>query len=152
MNIRDFPDFSDTMEWNLVARQTYNANVNAALQNRLPARQWFIQNSNLLIIGVRSSTARTYWKTGGWASQIQPFLPSTVSEFAAAVQSDRKWLQLGRMTLLTFPKLLSGWILNIDFPYWLDQVYVEIYRYDGRDYTTFERLATLEQKIDALMI
>ena len=147
---RQFPDFRETLEWNLVARATYQAPIGGLVSDRLPARQWLIQNSHLLIIGVSSTSARSTWKTGGWAAQILPFLPSSTSQYVAAVQSSRKWLRLGTLTLVTFPKVMRTYLLEISFPYWFEDVSVEIWRYDGRDLDTFERLDQLEASINSL--
>jgi hypothetical protein len=147
---RQYPDFRENLEWNLVARQSYQAPQNVQVSDRLPARQWLIQNSHLLIIGVSSTSARSTWRTGGWAAQILPFLPSSTSQYVAAVQSSRKWLRLGTLTLVEFPKHLPTYLLEISFPYWFDDVSVEIWRYDGRDLDTFERLDQLEASINTL--
>lgn len=147
---RRFPDFLDAMEWNLVARQSYQANNGVVVVDRLPPRNWLVENSNVLIIGVDSNSARSYWRTGGWAAQIIPFQPSSTSVYPAAVQAQRKWLRLKVLTLCVFPKISDTWILEVSFPYWFNDVSVEIWRYDGRDYDAFDPLATLEQKIDAL--
>jgi hypothetical protein len=148
---RQFPDFRDTLEWNLVERATYQAPVTATpINDRLPARQWFIQDSHVLIIGVSSVSARSTWRTGGWAAQILPFSPSTTSQFTAAVQSDKRWLRLNAPTLVVFPKMLPAYLLELSFPYWFDDVSVEIWRYDGRDLDTFERLDQLEANINTL--
>ncbi len=147
---RRFPNFLDSMEWNLVVRQSYQANDGVMVRDRLPSRTWLIQNSHVLIIGVRSNSARSYWRTGGWAAQLIPFLPSTTSDFVAAVDSNRRWLRLGVLTLVVFPKISDTWVLELSFPYWFDDVYVEVWRYDGIDLDGFETLDRIESKIDSL--
>ena len=142
---RQLADFSNTLEWNLVARESHQA-VDEV--NRLPARTYFIENSNVLIIGTDSESARSTWKTGGWATQRLPFLPSTTSNFLPAVQTSRRWLRLRTLVLCVFPKLLDSWILEVNFPYWFEDVSIEIWRYDGRDIEVFESLDRIEQKID----
>ena len=146
---RQYPDFRDTIEWNLVARQSYQAPQNVQVSDRLPARQFLIENSHLLIIGTSSTSARSTWRTGGRAAQILPFLPSSTSQYVAAVQSQRKWLRLGTLTLVEFPKIMPTYVLEVSFPYWLDNVAVEIWRYDGRDLDAIERLDQLEANINA---
>lgn len=146
---RQFPDFSNTMEWNLVARESHQAVDDAQVANRLPTRTYFIENSSVLIIGVDSESARSTWKTGGWAMQRLPFLPSTTSNFLPVVQTTRRWLRLRALVLCVFPKLVDDWILEVNFPYWFDDVSIEIWRYDGRDLEVFESLDRIEQKIDA---
>jgi hypothetical protein len=147
---RQFPDFRENLEWNLVARQSYQAPQNVQVSDRLPARQFLIENSHLLIIGTSSTSARSTWRTGGWAAQILPFLPSSTSVYVAAVQGQGKWLRLGTLTLVEFPKIMPTYLLEISFPYWLDNVSIEVWRYDGRDLDTFERLDQLEASINSL--
>lgn len=147
---RQFPDFRDTLEWNLVTRASYQAVQNVTLDVRLPSRTFLIQNSHVLIIGVSSQSARSTWKTGGWAAQILPFSPSTTSVFVAAVQSSRRWLRLNSPTLIIFPKVLPTYFLEISFPYWFNDVSVEIWRYDGRDFDVFERMDQLETNFNTL--
>lgn len=145
---RQFPDFRDTLEWNLVARANYQAVQNVTLDVRLPSRTFLIQNSHVLIIGVSSQSARSTWKTGGWAAQILPFSPSTTSVFVAAVQSSRRWLRLNSPTLIVFPKVLPTYFLELSFPYWFNDVSIEIWRYDGRDFDVFERMDQLESNLN----
>ncbi|MBW4475127.1 MAG: hypothetical protein KME45_32820 [Stenomitos rutilans HA7619-LM2] len=145
---RQFPDFRDTLEWNLVARATYQASQNVNVNDRLPSRTYLIEHSHVLIIGVSSQSARSTWRTGGWAAQILPFSPSTTSQFVAAVQSSRRWLRLHSPTLVVFPKVLPTYFLELSFPYWFNDVSVEIWRYDGRDFDTFERLDQLEANLN----
>lgn len=145
MSDRLFPNFTDTLEWNLVARQTYLAPTTPTpYLNRLPDRQFLIENSHVLIIGARSDGARSYWQTGSWASQLLPFLPSSTTDYVAAVQHERRWIRLRVLNLLIFPKIIDTWILNLAFPYWLPDVSVEIWRYDGADIDQFQRFNDLE--------
>jgi hypothetical protein len=148
---RQFPDFLNSIEWNLVARANYQANESAPIANRLPPRNFLIENSNVLIIGIDSNSARSYWRTGGWAVQIIPFLPSSTSTYVAAVHSYRKWLRLRVLTLAVFPKISDTWALEISFPFYFNDASVEIWRYDGRDLDEFSPLASIEAKIDSFL-
>jgi hypothetical protein len=147
---RSFPDFLNAMEWNLVARQSYQANDGVVVRDRLPPRSWLIEGSHVVIIGINSNSARSYWRTGGWATQLIPFLPSTTSQYVAAVPSQRRWLRLRVLTLAVFPKISDVWALELSFPYYFNDVSVEVWRYDGRDFDEFDPLATIESKIDSL--
>lgn len=149
MTGRIFPDFSDAMEWNLVARETLIAPTTPTpWQNRIPARSYLIQNSHVTIIGVRSTSARSRWFTGGWASQILPFTPSSTSEYTAAVRHESRWLRLNNQTLVIWPRILPTWLLTLDFPYWLEEVRLEVWRYDGADLDVFNRIDSLEQNLN----
>ncbi len=149
MSDRLFPDFGNPIEWNLVARASYQApQTPTPYLNRLPSRSFLIENSYAVIIGLQSTTARSSWQTGGWANQVLPFLPSSTTDYAAAVQSSRHWLRLRMPNLCIFPKLLPTWILDLSFPYWLDDISIEVWRYDGRDIDQFQRLNELENLIN----
>lgn len=150
MTDRNLLDFSDTIEWNLVARQTYQVATPSRIWERLPNRDFFIENSQVLIIGLSAEFSRSTWYTGGWASQLLPFLPSSTSIFPAIVQAKSFKLRLGIQNLIVFPRFLPLWILQLSFPYWLEDVTVEIWRYDGRDLAVFDQLDRMENKLDAL--
>jgi hypothetical protein len=148
MNDRQFPDFGNTLEWNLVAREGYQAPSGPTpLQSRLPAKTFLIENSSVVLVGVNSASARSYWTTGGWAHQNLLFLPSSTSTFIALTQTAKQRLQLRRLNLVVFPKIMDTWILEITFPYWLDTIYLEVWRYDGADIDAFQRFNDLEQLI-----
>lgn len=140
MNERQLPDFLDPIEWNLVARASYTApETPTPYLNRLPLRSYLIQNSHALIFGLESQSARSNWDTGAWCYQLIPFLPSSTSNFPAAVQAGGHRLRLRRLNFVMFQRLSDQWVLEVQFPYWLNDVSVEIWRYDGRDIDLFQR-------------
>lgn len=154
MSDRHFPDFTDTLEWNLVARQTYLAPSDTrdgkTYYSRIPPKAFVIENSHLLMIGVKTSQSRPTWFTGGWASQRLLFAPSSTSEFLAVIESRRRRLSLETMTLFEADRQMSTWLLTLQFPRWFIDARVEVWRYDGRDVDLFQRLEQLEAKIDGL--
>ena len=150
MTDRNRLDFADTIEWNLVARQTYQVVSGSRVWERLPNRDFFIENSQVLIIGLSAEFRRSTWYTGGWASQLLPFSPSSTSIFPAIVQSRSFKLRLGIQNLVIFPRYLPIWVLQLAFPYWLEDVTVEIWPYDGRDLSVFDQLDRVQSKVDAL--
>lgn len=148
---RHLIDFSDRLEWNLITRETILANENAPnLQQRLPPKTWPVVNSNVVMVGVASQTARSTWYTGGWASCLVDFKPSYVSQFPAGVETASRRLRLGFQTLIVFPKITPNWILEVKFPYWFRDVFLEIWRYDGRDEAFFDQLDRMEFKLNQL--
>lgn len=151
MENRQFPDFTNTQEWNLVGRGNYEVQrLSEKSYVPIPSQNWYIANSSVIIVGISTTNSSTRWKTGGWAQQILPFLPSSNSNFVAATQTERRWIRLGTLTLCVFPKIVSSWILELSFPFWLEQVTVEIWRYDGADVDVFTRLNQLDASIQAL--
>lgn len=140
MNERQLPDFLDSIEWNLVRRETLTApETPTPYLNRLPLRSYLIQDSHALIIGLSSDSARSNWDTGAWCYPLIPFLPSSTSNFPAAVQAGGHRLRLRRLNFVMFQRLSPQWILEMQFPYWLNDISVEIWRYDGRDIDLFQR-------------
>lgn len=142
-DVRRFPDFTNSLEWNEVARQAYVAQI---VEPRgyipIPAAVWTINNSHCLLIGTRSDSAERRWFLGARAQQILPFTPSSVSEYTNLTHLSEFKCGLGRLTLCTFPKFASTWLLRLEFPWWLQDVSVEIWRYDGRDVDLFSPGAT----------
>lgn len=151
MDVRQFPDFANTIEWNLVNRSALTAQMLTAKSYApIPAQSFLIQNSAVVMIGVSSTKAPANWKTGGYVKQLLPFVPSSTSQFVAAVQTDSRWLRLGTLTLCVFPKILNQWLLELSFPYWLEQVSFEIWRYDGQDNDAFQQFAFIQGQLSAI--
>ena len=137
---RNYPDFTDNLEWNSVYNFS-DAVLNYQLPvNRLPDRQVIVNGSGLLVIGVSSQTAKPSWKFGGIVKQVLPFAPSTVSVFRPTTISKTVKLNLGAGTLFEMEKIYSTYTLLFQFPRWLLDVYVEVWRYDGRDQSVFEAM------------
>lgn len=135
---RQFPDFFDSLEWNLVARVGLQAQqIDAKSYQPIPRQTYVIQNSSVLIIGVKSATAQPNWVTGGWASQVIPFSPSSTSSFIAATRTEQKRLKLDSLNLTVFPKLSDVWFLEVATPHWFMSTFLEIWRYDGQDLDQF---------------
>jgi len=136
--MRSFPDFSDTLEWNLVTRQLLNDRRVIGGFLRLPPMTAEIVNSHLLMIGVTSSSARPHWYRAGWARQFLDFSPSSTSIFPRGVQTCSYPLALGTLNCLTFAKEIERWTLQIAFPVYFQDALVEVWRYDGNDLTVFD--------------
>lgn len=153
MTDRFYPNFTDTLEWNLVARESYTAPSETRDGNTyylpIPLKSWMISDSYLLMIGVESAGTKSSWYTGGWASQRLLFLPSTTSTFLATVETRSKRLRKSALTLFEAEKFMSPWLLAIQFPRWFTNASVEIWRYDGTDLDVFQRIDQLEGLINA---
>lgn len=141
--MRSFPNFGDSLEWNLVSRQTLSNPVVIGGFLRLPPIIKEIEGSHLLIIGVASSSARPSWYRGGWARQFLDFSPSSTSVFPRGVQAVSHQLALGTLNCLTFAKETPKWTLEVTFPVYFRDVICEIWRYDGTDLSVFERIDLL---------
>lgn len=141
--MRSFPDFSNTLEWNLVTRRSLITRQLIGGYFRLPPMTIDIVNSHLLMIGVASSSAKSHWYTAGWARQLLSFSPSSTSVFPSAVQTNSYRLALGVLNCLAFGKEVNSWTLQISFPVYLEDALIEVWRYDGTDLTVFDRINQL---------
>lgn len=114
--------------------------------------------SHTLLIGTYSNRARAHWFLGARASQYLYVSPSMTSAFISGVQaSDTKKCGLNRLTLVEFKNYdVVPYTLQLEIPYWLEDIYVEVWEYQGNigDSQTkldtsdiIERLQRIESKI-----
>ena len=80
---------------------------------------------------------------------VLPFSPG-LTTFPQEIRSYQRRVFLGRSTLLVLPKLADQYSLQIEFPRWLRDYQLEIWRYLGTDTDIFKRFDDLETKIDLL--
>ena len=116
-------------------------------------------NSHTLLIGTYSGSAREHWFLGARASQYLYVSPSTNSNLISGVQtSEIKRIGLNRLTFVQFPNYnILPYILQLEIPYWLEDIYVEVWEYQGAYYSNDEqyentilRLESIEEKIDRI--
>ncbi len=100
-------------------------------------------NSHTLLVGTYSETALPYWFLGARASQYLYVSPSDDYRFISGVQaSDIKRVGLNRLTLIKFEDYgVLPYVLQLEIPYWLEDIYVEVWEY--QDIITSE----VEQKL-----
>lgn len=133
---RSLPSLGDSLEWNLVGRGDYVAQVapDGLSLLPIPSRDFLIENgSHVVAIGVDCTKKLPSWYTGGFASQNLLFSVGSTTEFPAVAIAANQRVQLGRMNLLIFEKLLAPWLLRLEFPRWFRDVSWEVWRYDGPD-------------------
>lgn len=117
--------------------------------------------SHTLLIGTQSNTAQPHWFLGARASQFLYVSPSMSSAFVSGVQaSDIQKVGLNRLTLVEFKNYdVAPYVLQLDIPYWLEDIYVEVWEYQGNiggEQSEFdasdiiERLQRIENKVDAI--
>ena len=133
-------------EWALLDRSTDQ--VMPPSKSMLP-KVWAIQGSWVLAVSIYSVNSKPNWITGGWASMVLPFSPG-LTTFPQEIRSYQRRVFLGRSTLLVLPKLADQYSLQIEFPRWLRDYQLEIWRYLGTDTDIFKRFDDLETKIDLL--
>lgn len=90
-------------------------------------------NSHILLIGTHSQKAEAHWFLGARASQYLYVSPSMNSNLISGVQtSEVKRIGLNRLTLVQFPNYgILPYILQLEIPYWLEDIYVEVWEYQG---------------------
>jgi hypothetical protein len=84
-----------------------------------------------IIISVGCPQAKRTWKFGGNAFQKLLFTPSVNSAFGSRVVSDKKYLKLGEQNLIEFTDFQGSYQLTIEFPQWLREIDLEIWKYMG---------------------
>ena len=116
-------------------------------------------HSHILLIGTSSNSALNHWFLGARASQYLYVSPSLSSNLISGVQtSEIKRIGLNRLTLVQFPNYkVLPYVLQLEIPYWLEDIYVEVWEYQGAYYgedeqyeNTILRLENIEEKIDRI--
>jgi hypothetical protein len=139
-------DLTNGLNWNLLKRESYRGQIIKVYPDRsydfygVPDVQ-VVCRSPILLVGVRSTTAPPHWKLGCFASQHLPFIPSSTTEFAAAVNETQEQLKcrLGLLNKIQFP--YSGiypYILNLAFPIYIEQISIEVWQYGEASNGSFE--------------
>ena len=142
MSDRRLLDIQDGLEWNLVIRETYQVQrIDDRSYNPIPPRSLFIENSSVIMIGLRNSKAEAHWYLGAWLEMRLPLSPSSTTEFMALVTASNRRLRLGGLNLVILPKLMPSCLIELKFPYWHEEMLVEVWRYDGRDVGFLEALS-----------
>lgn len=117
-------------------------------------------NSRVLLIGTQSDSAQPYWFLGARVSQYLYVSPSETTHLISGVQtSDVKRVGLNRLTLVKFEDYgIYPYVLQIEIPYWLEDIYIEVWEYEGViDDPTYqfdieeilERLNRIEDQLNA---
>lgn len=68
-------------------------------------------------------------------------VPSSTTDYAAAVEAASQACGLNRLTLIRFPKLAtSDYLLNVVFPRWHTTMRLEVWKYNGIDDEALSRI------------
>lgn len=150
---RQFPQFTDALEWNLIRRDDVIAQevANGRGFVPIPPRN-FGADKHVLLIGVDTDVpAGKNWITGGWAEQYSYQSPSSTSQFPPMVRLASHRLKLETLNLVVFPKVGTvPYLCQVTVPRYFKRALIEVWRYDGDDQSVFDSLQVLDQKIDAL--
>lgn len=148
-DLRQLPQLTDRLEWNLISRQEFTAQEIIVGRRRrvtyyIPDQRYVI-DGHVIAIGLANPVAPANWFLGAWGTQALLINPSTTSQFfSAGMQADVRRLRINALNLWITPKLDRPWRLELRFPYWHSQMLVEIWRYDGLDFDVFERMRDIE--------
>ena len=118
-------------------------------------------NSRTLLVGTYSESALPYWFLGARVSQYLYASPSPTTNLMSGVQtSDIKRVGLNRLTLVKFEDYgIYPYVLELQIPYWLEDIYVEVWEYQGQIDDVAQqhdineilaRLERIEQNIDMI--
>lgn len=106
----------------------------------------------LLLVGVHSNNAKRHWFLGARVSQYLYTSPSSSDKLIQGVQaSDIKKAGLERLTLIEFPNHnVKPYVLQVEIPYWLEDVYVEVWEYIGEHDSTSNNLGNIETRFNRI--
>lgn len=116
-------------------------------------------NSNILLVGVQSEYAKPTWFLGARIAQFLYVSPSSYYNYTSGVQiSNIRKIGLNRLTLIKFDDFdINEYVLEVAIPYWIQDIYVEVWQYlgDVRDsdeewVSLVERLNSIESKLDSV--
>lgn len=136
---------ADPLVWNLALRGEARADRIGGTRIPIPSQR-FESPTNLVWIGIGSQSALPTWYTAGWVSIKVPLSAvDSTSNFVGDMEVFQTRIGLGQAQLLHWkayePTPYKG---LLSFPKWLNQVYFEVYWYDGPD------LASYAQKLDEI--
>lgn len=129
-------ELANNLNWNLRFRGSFNAATGDesgtyVRPDPIPPLSIDIK-SPILAIGVGSETAKPGWFRGAFANVRFKFKPSSTSTFQSRMEvaSDRQTCRLGYLSLIDFTSWgISNLELQLAFPFYLKDVYVEIWEY-----------------------
>ncbi|KJH69400.1 hypothetical protein [Aliterella atlantica] len=116
--------------------------------------------THTLLVGIVSNSARVHWFLGARVSQYLYVSPSSAMGLISGVQAaDSKRAGLSRLTLIEFKNYnVIPYVVEVAVPYWLEDVYVEVWQYNGQVLTgeqpnlseLLDRLEVMAQQLASL--
>lgn len=146
---------NDPLNWDLVRRQTYTANVisdNVFIPISTIA---IVAESHTMMVGFRNSQAKPTWRFAATLEMRLLTLPSSTSEFQASVSAFSKGCKLNELTIIKFPNYgLLPFLVEIKVAKWHKEMFVEAWKYSGDEVDiatqSLEILNRIELKINTL--
>jgi hypothetical protein len=138
---RNFPDLLDPLSWNLIYRgQLVGADLGGGKYQPIPQRTHLIESSRLVAVGCKNPESLSYWYHGAWLHAIMPQQLDSQQILPAIIYTQKGQARLRGYTLFSVPPWMPlPWILQIDIARWHRIFDLEIYWYDGGDYSLFNQ-------------
>jgi hypothetical protein len=140
---RKFPQFYGQGQWTELLNRNFEATALGEGRYEPIRRHAFgTDGGRVLLVGCRSSVAKPTWNLGVWTWVATFATPNTNSDILPYTVLVREPCMLNVFTLVKIPKYFldntTPYSIFLVFPFWLTQVNVEVYRYNGADTTLFD--------------
>lgn len=146
MTDRILPDIANPEQWQLLTRRSLVGIPNGR-RYYYPPQKVDIP-TYVCMVGVKNPEALDTWFVGAWASVLLPITPASGTGYPAAVDVARRNISLGQFNLVTAPKLVAPWQLQLTFPPWHQLINFEVWAYQGEDLDEFMILERIEAKLN----
>jgi hypothetical protein len=146
-------ELTNSLNWNSAYRQTLQAKSTGVEGEFYPIpKQNFVCPSNLLLIGCSSTKAKDKWWLGARLSvslSLSGF--DSTFDFTGVAEIYRTNIGLKRLKLLQWRAYKpQPYIVTLDIPWWLQNLTVEAWWYDGEVSDNYEQLLQeINRKINA---
>ncbi|MGL5805390.1 MAG: hypothetical protein ACRC11_08095 [Xenococcaceae cyanobacterium] len=136
-------DLSNPLSWNIAFQQTLKATPTGNAGEFYPIRrQNFLCPSNILLIGSSSTKAKSSWWLGCRVSvnlSIGP--PDSSSKYTGIIEVARANVGLNQLKLFHWQEYEpKPYVILLFIPWWLEEVEIEAYWYDGPESSSYEEL------------
>lgn len=146
MTERILTDLANPLQWQLLTRQTLVGTPSGRKYYYPP--QAFDIPTYVCLVGVSNPEALDSWFLGAWAAIMLPITPASGTGYPMAVDAARRNLRLGYFNLITAPKLVAPWQLQLTFPPWHQLINFEVWAYLGEDLDQFTFLEQIQAKLN----
>lgn len=136
---RLFPDLLSPLTWNVIYRgNLVGADAGNGKYTPIPSQSYLIENSRLVALGCKNPKGLSYWYHGAWLHAIIPQQLDSSQSLPAIIYAAKGQARLGGYSLFSVPPWVPlPWILRVDIARWHQEFDLEIYWYDGDDYSVF---------------
>lgn len=148
-------ELTNSLNWNVAYKQKLQAQGTGVEGEFYPIRrQNFLCPSNLLLIGCSSTKAKDKWYLGCRVSvNLSLGEIDSGSDFTGVTEIYRANAPLRRLKLMHWRAYTpKPYLVILDIPWWLEQVSIEAYWYDGTESDNhLQLLETMDDKLDNII-